>query len=327
MSDEPSASASTHVRLTTRRTFLLAAAGAVTAACTGPGPAKETLTAAGSTVVAPGVTRDGPAAFDVATPTPTTAAPTATSTPVVIPAGSEVRTLLPGTRAATDMVIRHSGAPGPAAMILGGVHGNEPGGWGAVDEIAARWTPTAGTLIVLPRANVLAIASFVRTFDDIGDLNRLYPGNASSALLMEQMAGEIVATAREFSVDLLIDMHESWGFYRDYPGTGTGALGQTVTGGVGPRSPGFVEEVRDRLNPGLPERDQLIIRSGSPFAGGQTPTAGGTGRGRSSLGIGAHVPGLTPILVEMGQEGQEVERRIQLHLIIGQEMLEMIGVV
>lgn len=312
-------------RLTTRRTFLLASAGGLlTAACGGPASSSSGPTPAGTTVVAAGVSRDGalPTSTATATLTPNTPMPK----PAAFPAGSEVRTLLPGTRAATDVVIRHSGVPGRAAMILGGVHGNEPGAWAAVDVIAERWEPSAGTLIVLPRANVLAIASFVRTFDDIGDLNRLYPGNAESTLLMEQMAAEIVAVAREFSVDLLIDMHESWGFYRDYPGTGTGALGQTITGGVGPRTPGFVEELSDRLNPGLSEREQLIPRAGRQFAGGQTPSAGGTNRGRSSLGIGAHVPGLTPILVEMGQENQEVERRSEIHLVIGQEMLKMVGV-
>lgn len=319
-------------RLTSRRTFLLASAGGLlAAACGGSGTANRPaqMIAGDADGNASGAVLDTTGG-DVATPTvdaaTATIAATATPEPGATPAGSEVRTLLPGTRAETRLVIRHSGIPGPAAMILGGVHGNEPGAWAAVDVIAEQWVPSAGSLIVLPRANVLAIASFVRTFDDIGDLNRLYPGNPASPLLMEQMAAEIVGVVREFSVDLLIDMHESWGFYRDYPGTGTGALGQTITGGVGPRTPGFVEELSERLNPTLSEREQLIPRAGRQFAGNQTPTAGGMNRGRSSLGIGAHVPGLTPVLVEMGQEHQPVERRSELHLVIGEEMLRMIGV-
>ena len=314
MAVEPGAPGS---RLTSRRTFLVAAGGAIAAACGGSTAAQR---APGPTLVVPGVSHDGPPPSAVrAMP------PTAAPTPVIPPAGVEIRTFLPGTPGATSLTIRHSGEAGPAAMVLGGVHGNEPAGWQAAEQVAG-WMPTAGSLIVLARANVMALDSFVRTFDEIGDLNRLYPGNASSALLMERMAAEIVAVAIEFHVDLLIDMHESWGFYVDYPGTGTSALGQTVTGGVGPRSPGFAESVRDRLNPSLPGREQLIIRAGSPFAGGSTPVAGGSNRGRSSLGIGAAVPGLTPILVEMGQENQSILRRVELHLIVGRTMLEMVGV-
>lgn len=213
-------------RTLSRRMFLVAAAGAATAAACG-GPSTAQQAAEGTTVVAADVASDG--ASNTATTVPTAAA---TATPTPRPAGNEVRTLLPGTRAETALQIRHSGRPGPVAFVLGGVHGNEPGGWGAADYAADNWGPTAGSLLVLPRANVLAIASFVRTFDDIGDLNRLYPGNAASPLLMEQMAAEIIALCREFEVGLLLDMHESWGFYRDYPGTGTSALGQTVTSGV-----------------------------------------------------------------------------------------------
>ena len=129
-------------------------------------------------------------------------------------------------------MISYSGARGPAVMALGGVHGNEPGGWLAGDEVAT-WMPAAGSLLVIPRANVQAIAGFVRTTDEIGDLNRLYPGDLASGFLMERMAGTIVALAKEFGVTVLLDMHESWAFYREYPvGGGTGALGQTVTVGA-----------------------------------------------------------------------------------------------
>jgi hypothetical protein len=235
--------------------------------------------------------------------------------------------MLPGSQWETPLYIHHSGVAGKTVMFLGGVHGNEPGGWQAADEVAA-WRPEAGTLIVLPRANKLAMASFVRTFEEIGDLNRLYPGTADSQFAMERMAASIVAVAREFEADLLIDMHESWGFYIDYPGTGTTALGQTLTAGVGPLNPTFTKELAAKVNPLITERERFLDRDGLRFAGGTvTPVAGSPNRGRSSLGLGNHVPGLTPILVEMGQETQTVERRVQLHLIVARAALEMTSVV
>jgi len=227
------------------------------------------------------------------------------------------------------MVVRHSGVRGPAVVILGGVHGNEPGGWLAGDEVET-WEPAAGSLIVVPRANVRALNAFVRTFDDIGDLNRLYPGNPQSPLLMEQMTHAILETAREFKAELLLDMHESWAFYAEYPpNSGTGALGQTITVGVGPRQNTFGPALAEKLNPNISAREQMIIRDGTRFSfpeATSTPAPSQTQRGRSSLSAGGHVSGLTPVLIEMGQTDQPLERRIELHLMTARATLELVGV-
>lgn len=261
-------------------------------------------------------------------PTPTAAPrqPAPTPTPTPFPRGSETRLLLPGTPHETALTIRHSGAPGPAAFVLGGVHGNEPGAWLAADQVAA-WEPGAGTLLVLPRANPTAIAAFVRTFDNIGDLNRLYPGNPESPLAMERMAHAILEAARQFRVALLLDLHESWAFYTELPGAGTGALGQTITTGPGPLAPGFGQQLADRMNPRLTAREQMIPRDGARFGRPLTPVPEGQpNRGRSSLSAGGHVPGLTPVLIEMGQLDQPLERRVELHLLAARSALELLGV-
>lgn len=225
-------------------------------------------------------------------------------------------------------MIRHSGLRGPAMMILGGVHGNEPGGWLAADEVAT-WEPAAGSLIVLPRANAQAIGSFVRTFDEIADLNRAYPGNPESAFLMERMAYEILQTCREFKVELLLDMHESWAFYAEYPpNSGTGALGQTITAGPGPQQADLAQRMAAIANPQASKREQFIVREGSQFGRPTATPAPGqptSQRGRSSLSAGGHVAGLTPILVEMGQTDQPLARRIELHLVTARAALELQG--
>jgi len=272
-------------------------------------------------VVAPQVAADGtqppaPASTPTATVTPT---------PTPIPRGVEQRILLSGTPSETGMVIRHSGVRGPAIMVLGGVHGNEPGGWMAAEEVA-RWEPKAGSLIVVPNANIRAMNAFVRTFDDIGDLNRLYPGNPESPLLMERMSYAFLETCREFNVEVLLDMHESWAFYAEYPpNSGTGALGQTITAGVGPKQPTIAQRMAQIANPQVSEREQFIIRDGTRFSrpDGTPVGSGPSSRGRSSLSAGGHVAGLTPILVEMGQENQALERRIELHLITARALLEI----
>lgn len=308
------------MRPISRRTFLASSAAAALVACT---PGNSGGSGAKPAVIAPGIAADG-----TAPPEPTaTATPSPTATPTPIPRGMEERILLPGTTSQTNMIIRHSGVGGPAMMILGGVHGNEPGGWLAGDEVA-NWEPKAGSLIVVPRANVRALNSFVRTFDEIGDLNRLYPGNPDSALLMERMSFALMETCREFKVEILLDMHESWAFYAEYPpNSGTGALGQTITAGVGPKQNTIAQEIAALVNPGVTQREQFIVRDGTRFsrpdatpANPSTPT---TQRGRSSLSAGSAVSGLTPILIEMGQTDQPLERRIQLHLMTARATLQL----
>lgn len=232
-----------------------------------------------------------------------------------------------GTPSATPLVIRHSGVEGPAVMILGGVHGNEPGSWLATDVIAD-WVPDAGSLLVVPRANVIALENFVRTYDDLGDLNRLYPGDPESDLPMERMSHQVLQAAREFGVELLLDLHESWAFYAEYPpDSGTGALGQTITVGVGPMRETFGQQLAERVNPLVTAREQMILRDGTRFRRPpSTPQPGQPNRGRSSLSAGGHVPGLTPVLIEMGQENQELERRIALHQTTARAALEITGV-
>ncbi len=308
------------MRRLSRRLFLASSAAAAVAACA-PGSAGG---GDSSARVLPGLARDE----EDPTPTPrATAAATPSATPTPIPRGVEERRLLAGTPSETGVVIRHSGVRGPAVVVLGGVHGNEPAGWLAADEVAT-WQPASGSLLVIPRANVQALNAFVRTFDTIGDLNRLYPGNPESQLLMEQMAHSILELCREFRAEVLLDMHESWAFYAEYPpNSGTGALGQTITAGVGPRQATIAQQIAEAANPRVSAREQFIVRDGTRFSRPTaTPGPDGVNRGRSSLSAGGHVAGLTPILVEMGQENQALDRRIELHLITARATLGILGV-
>ncbi|GIW13431.1 MAG: hypothetical protein KatS3mg062_0870 [Tepidiforma sp.] len=303
------------------RRRLLAAFPAFAAAAACRAEPQRTPPAPASPAAARPAAASPPAAAD---PQPVTPYPT--PTPAPRPRSAETRLLLTGTPHETPLTIRHSGLPGPAAFVLGGVHGNEPGAWLAADEVAA-WEPAAGSLLVLPRANVTAMAAFVRTFDDIGDLNRLYPGDPASPLAMERMAHAILEAAREFAVTLLLDLHESWAFYAELPGAGTGALGQTITVGPGPLQPSFGQQLADLLNPRLSPREQMIVRDGTRFGRPATPVPQGQpNRGRSSLSAGGHVPGLTPVLVEMGQLDQPLERRVELHRLAARAALQLLGI-
>ena len=280
---------------------------------------------AGPTPVTPegGAAAAAPAAEAVAAPRP------------VPEAGREQVALMAGSEWETPFLAAHSGVAGPTLLVLGGVHGNEPGGWLAADGVA-EWTPQRGSLLVVPRANVVAIGLLERTTEELGDLNRLYPGSFTADSPMERMAAHIVDIARRYHVNFVLDLHESWGFYVERgENAGTAFIGQTITSGPGPERVPLARSIAGRVNAQIEvERDRLLARDrtrwpdpieeSEPLAGSVQPFRWGAGRGRSSLSLGSFVPGVAPVLVEMGQQQQPVERRVELHQLVVRSTLELL---
>lgn len=225
--------------------------------------------------------------------------------------------MLAGTKWETPVVISHSGVAGPSVMVLGGVHGNEPGAQQAA-EIVAGWQPLTGSLLVLPRANALAVRAGQRTLPELGDLNRLYPGDPNG-MPMARMAAGIIDLAKEFHVQVLYDMRESWSFYNGRAANGNAYLGQTVSSGFGPETASIAKALVARVNPRITvPRDRLSARIEPPAE---------NAKATNSLGVGQYVPDLTAMLVEMGQEQQEVPRRMELHLLVLRTFLESRGMI
>ena len=307
-------------------------AGAVPEASPTPPPSPV---ATATPTVTPTPTPSPTPVATTATPTP---APTPTPTPEPTPwaAGREEIALLEGTEWETPLIAQHSGEEGPAVLVLGGVHGNEPGSWLATEEIA-EWQPLRGSLIVIPRANIVATRIGERTLPELGDLNRLYPGSHDAELPMSRMAAQIVEAAQRYGVSLVLDLHESWGFYVERgSNSGTAFIGQTITGGPGGDGAGIATRIAEDFNAQVEiERDHLIARDRTSW--GFTSSQGGSpiddisssgwrpGRGGSSLSLGSYVRGLTPVLVEMGQQRQALERRAELHQFVVQVALTQRG--
>jgi hypothetical protein len=251
----------------------------------------------------------------------------------VLDAGESERLLMAGTQYETSLYLLASGRPGRHVLALGGVHGNEPGGWLAAERVLDRIRPENGALLIIPRANAVAVRLFARTTDAIGDLNRSYPG-FEDGKPMERMALEISNIIREYHVGLVHDMHESWSFYKDRSTNGTAFLGQTVSTN-GEEGTALVKAVVERVNLGIQhDREELFFRD---FGGrnSQDPNINPNlprqqdipppGRGTSSLGLNRTFPGLVSILVEMGQQQAE-ERRVALHVQLLEQVLAETGV-
>jgi len=322
----------------------LGAAASVLVGCTGEDEAASTLSGSGpSSLLA---TQTAVVPQMPAAPTP---ARTPTPAPrVVFPPTVEEVALLPGTDWQTPLHVKHSGKQGMHVLVLGGVHGNEPGGWAAATEIA-NWSVEAGSLLVAPRANLRATIAFQRTLPELGDLNRLYPGSEHHTLPMARMAHAIVQSVRDYRIDLVLDLHESWGFFNERTQNGTAFLGQTVTRGTGPYDMFHLARVVEAVNHELTHRERLVVRDRSVrrLPDGTLPTPSptpelpegaritapeeadpfGQGRSRSSLGIGMAVNGATAILIEMGQQDQPESRRAEIHQRIVRQFLTHHGMV
>jgi hypothetical protein len=134
-----------------RRRFLgimgMTSAAALGAACGGP------LTAASEEATTQAIVTE-PAAAIVEQPAPAAPPP---QPPFIVPAGEERRLLMAGTPYETSLYVFGTGRPGRIVLALGGVHGNEPGGFLAADRVVERVRPQNGALLVVPRANKVAV--------------------------------------------------------------------------------------------------------------------------------------------------------------------------
>ncbi|MEM6690075.1 MAG: M14 family metallopeptidase [Planctomycetota bacterium] len=104
---------------------------------------------------------------------------------------------------------------GPTVIITGGVHGNEPAGAAAAEQIR-HWPIRRGKLIVIPRVNTAGLEEGTRyipkAIEEQKDLNRNFP----SPGIAEGPRGEIASTLWELvadqNPDWLFDLHEGYQF-------------------------------------------------------------------------------------------------------------------
>lgn len=106
-----------------------------------------------------------------------------------------------------DVSAIDSGNEGPTALIVGGVHGDEEAGYLAAEQMLD-WKPEAGRLVVLPKANPLAIANDSRT-SDYGDLNRNFAADG----LKTPLAQSIWSVVEQTEPDVVLSLHEARGIY------------------------------------------------------------------------------------------------------------------
>ncbi len=183
----------------------------------------------------------------------------------VAPAEPAVRVggaILAGTPAETAWYVNDSGQPGPTVFIVGGIHGNEPAGAAAAEEIL-HWRLTKGRLVVLPRANVPALLANQRGIpgvpDEEANLNRNFPAAGGTNEAVGPLAQAIWQLVSAQRPDWLLDLHEGV----DFSKAGTGSVGSSL---IAPRSEpavGLAKLMQATVNATIAdEAKQFMLRLG-----------------------------------------------------------------
>ncbi len=100
---------------------------------------------------------------------------------------------------------------GPTVFILGGIQGDEPGGFLSAD-LYPNLVLEKGNLIVVPRANFHSIIKNMRGVN--GDMNRRFDHHSPPS---QDIDGQIVGVIKQLMAesDLFLNLHDGWGFYSD----------------------------------------------------------------------------------------------------------------
>ena len=215
--------------------------------------------------------------------------------------------LMEGTDRETPVYEIDSGASGPTAMVFGGLHGNEVSGYRAAEAMAG-WTVDAGTLVVVPWANVRAIEAHERRGPE-GDLNRQFPAGEAPPT---ELARAIWETVTDHDPDVVLDLHRSRGIL----GTHAKWVGQAVY----PTAPGMddaeavVEAVNDEVVPTTMPYHRFLVSG--PLTGGAPMLVHKVG---AELERPGYIVETTPVLVGL-------DRQVDWTLEIAGRLLERHGV-
>jgi len=96
---------------------------------------------------------------------------------------------------------------GPTALVLGGVHGDEPEGQVAALNLARGLLPehVNGRVIVIPCVSMDASLAYTRLWPSGANMNRSFPGSPSGPA--DEQLAHFLSTALFPRADIVIDMH------------------------------------------------------------------------------------------------------------------------
>jgi predicted deacylase len=95
-----------------------------------------------------------------------------------------ITTMATGTMSSLAVRVLHGAKPGPAVFVSAAIHGDEIIGTAVIQRLAQELDPEAlaGTVMLVPVANIFGFIAHSRYLPDRRDLNRSFPGSAGGSL-------------------------------------------------------------------------------------------------------------------------------------------------
>jgi len=101
--------------------------------------------------------------------------------------------------------------PGPTLLIIGGIHGDEPGGFNTAALLLTRYRIDNGSLWIIPDLNRISIERRVHGW--FGDMNYKFNGLQTSDLDY-RIVQQVKQLIKDPQVDLIFNLHDGSGYYR-----------------------------------------------------------------------------------------------------------------
>ena len=111
-----------------------------------------------------------------------------------------------------SLIKKDSGKEGSTLLIVGGIHGDEPGGYFAPMLLARYYKIESGNLWIVPNLNFDSIVKNSRGIN--GDMNRKFAKIETKDKDFDTVA-EVKKLILNPKVDLTLNLHDGQGFYRD----------------------------------------------------------------------------------------------------------------
>ncbi|MFD1563887.1 PKD domain-containing protein [Haloarchaeobius amylolyticus] len=213
-----------------------------------------------------------------------------------------------GTAEETTVFVTTAAAEGPTAVVVGGVHGNEDAGYTAAGQIAD-WPIDAGTLVVIPEANAVAVERGTRTDEEGTNLNRQFPEGETPETELARAIWDVIS---EYDPDILIDLHESTGIYAGDP---TDGVGQAIFHSDGGEATAAAADAATYVNRTYVDDPDRAFQLG-PFSNPENDPSGLLAH-KAARDLGADA-----FLAETLSTDIELETRVQWHRAIVERLFE-----
>ncbi len=219
--------------------------------------------------------------------------------------------LLEGTARETAWHWVDAGKPGPVVMIVGGIHGNEPAGARAAEQIR-HWPIGRGKLIVVPRANATGLKAAIRYIPNnprnLRDLNRNFPKTDEKNEASGPLASAVWKLVEQRKPDWLLDLHEGTDFHQ----INKKSVGSSIIPTKGEGMEQAVKKALSAVNATIEDPRKKLVRLRYPVNG--------------SLARAAHERfGVRSMILETTVKQQPLSRRSRQHRIMVHAILERLG--